>query len=39
MAKADGVFIYLGTYPSEVAAQGNYEVVMDLHTAGAGRQP
>jgi hypothetical protein len=35
MAKADGVFIYIGTYPSEVAARGDYDVVKDLHRAGA----
>jgi uncharacterized membrane protein len=35
MAKADGVFIYIGTYPSEVAARGDYDVVKDLHSAGA----
>ena len=34
MAKADGVFIYIGTYPSEVVAQDDYEVVKDLHAAG-----
>ncbi len=35
MAKADGVFIYIGTYPSEVVAQADYEVVKDLHAMGA----
>ena len=35
MAKADGVFVYIGTYPSEVAARGDYVVVKDLHSAGA----
>jgi len=35
MAKADGVFIYIGTYPSEVAARGDYDVVKDLHSVGA----
>ncbi len=35
MAKADGVFIYIGTYPSEVAARGDYAVVKDLHAVGA----
>ena len=35
MAKTDGVFIYIGTYPSEVAARGDYDVVKDLHSAGA----
>ena len=37
MAKADGVFIYIGTYPSEAAARGDYDVVKDLHTARRGR--
>ena len=32
MAKADGVFIYIGTYPSEVAARSDYDIVKDLHT-------
>jgi uncharacterized membrane protein len=35
MAKADGVFIFIGTYPSEAAARGDYEVVKDLHAVGA----
>jgi uncharacterized membrane protein len=35
MAKADGVIIYIGTYPSEVAARGDYDVVKDLHSVGA----
>ena len=35
MAKADGVFIYVGTYPSEVVARDDYQVVKDLHLAGA----
>ena len=35
MAKADGVFVYIGTYPSEAVAQGDYDVVKDLHAAGA----
>ena len=35
MAKADGVFIYIGTYPSEFVARDDYEVVKDLHLAGA----
>ena len=35
MAKADGVFIYIGTYPSESVAQGDYDVVKDLHALGA----
>ena len=35
MAKPDAVFIYIGTYPDEVAARDDYEVVKDLHAAGA----
>src|ERR1035441_1580765 len=35
MAKPDAVFIYIGTYPSEAAAQADYDIVKDLHAAGA----
>ena len=35
MAKDDAVFIYIGTYPSEAAARDDYDVVKDLHAAGA----
>jgi uncharacterized membrane protein len=35
MAKADGVFIFIGTYSSESAARSDYNVVKDLHLAGA----
>ncbi len=35
MAKADAAFIYVGTYGSEAAARADYEVVKDLHAAGA----
>jgi uncharacterized membrane protein len=35
MAKADGMFIFIGTYPSEVAARDDYDVIKDLHAAGA----
>ena len=35
MAKPDGVFIYIGTYPSEAAARDDYELVKGLHAAGA----
>jgi uncharacterized membrane protein len=35
MAKAGSVFLYLGTYPSEAAARADYDVVKDLHVAGA----
>ena len=35
MAKPEAVFIYIGTYPDEVAARNDYDVVKDLHAAGA----
>jgi uncharacterized membrane protein len=35
MAKMETVFIYIGTYPDEAQAQGDYQVVKDLHSAGA----
>ena len=35
MAKGDGVFIYIGTYPSEDLARADYQIVKDLHAAGA----
>ena len=35
MSKADGVFIYIGTYASEVDARTDYDVVKDLHSLGA----
>ena len=35
MAKPDGVFVYIGTYPSEAAARADCEVVKDLHALGA----
>ncbi len=35
MAKPDGVFIFIGTYPSEAAAYDDYAIVRDLHSAGA----
>lgn len=35
MAKADAVFIYIGTYPSEGAARADYGIVKELHAAGA----
>jgi uncharacterized membrane protein len=34
MARPDGVFIYIGTYPDEMAARGDYEIVKDLHASG-----
>jgi uncharacterized membrane protein len=35
MAKPDAVFIYIGTYPGEAPARADYDVVKDLHAAGA----
>jgi uncharacterized membrane protein len=35
MAKPEAVFIYVGTYPSKAAAEADYEIVKDLHMAGA----
>ena len=37
MSKADGVFIYIGTYASEVDARADYDVVKDLHAVGRRR--
>jgi uncharacterized membrane protein len=34
MSKTDGVFIFIGTYASEVDARADYEVVKELHAAG-----
>ena len=35
MAKPDGVFVYVATYPDEMSARDDYEIVKDLHAAGA----
>ncbi len=35
MAKSDAVFVYVGTYPSETQARDDYEIIKDLHSAGA----
>jgi uncharacterized membrane protein len=35
MSKPDGVFIYVGTYASEVDARADYDVVKALHLDGA----
>lgn len=35
MSKTDGVFIFIGTYASEVDARADYAVVKDLHAVGA----
>ena len=31
MAKEDGMFLYIGTYPSEADARADYDIVKDLH--------
>jgi uncharacterized membrane protein len=31
MAADDGMFLYIGTYPSEAAARDDYDLVKDLH--------
>jgi len=35
MAKSEAVFIYVGTYPSKAVAEADYNIVKDLHAAGA----
>jgi uncharacterized membrane protein len=35
MAKPESVFIYIGTYVDEAAARDDYQVIKDLHSAGA----
>lgn len=35
MAKPEAVFVYIGTYPDEAAAKNDYQVVKELHSAGA----
>jgi uncharacterized membrane protein len=35
MAKPESVFIYVGTYPGQAQARDDYQVVKDLHSAGA----
>jgi len=35
MAKQETMFIFIGTYPDEAAARDDYQVVKDLHSAGA----
>jgi uncharacterized membrane protein len=34
MAATDGTFIFVATYPDEVTAQDDYQVVKDLHARG-----
>jgi len=35
MAAPESVFIYIGTYPDEAQARADYQIVKDLHSAGA----
>jgi uncharacterized membrane protein len=35
MAKSDGTFAFIGTYPDEATARGDYDAIKDLHFAGA----
>jgi len=35
MAKTESIFIYIGTYPDKAGAQDDYQMVKDLHSAGA----
>jgi uncharacterized membrane protein len=35
MAKPESVFIYVGTYPGQAQARDDYQIVKDLHSAGA----
>ena len=35
MSRADGVFIYIGTYGDEAAAQADYDIVKALHMVDA----
>jgi uncharacterized membrane protein len=35
MAKPEAVFVYVGTYPDEAQARDDYQVIKDLHSAGA----
>lgn len=34
MADNDGIFLYIGTYPSESAARADYDIVKELHSSG-----
>ena len=35
MTSSPTTFVYIGTYPDEATAQADYDVVKDLHSAGA----
>jgi uncharacterized membrane protein len=34
VAKTDGTFVYIATYPDELAARADYEAVKELHAGG-----
>ncbi|MFT2815439.1 DUF1269 domain-containing protein [Leifsonia sp. A12D58] len=34
MADDDGMFLYIGTYPSESAARADYDIVKEMHSSG-----
>jgi uncharacterized membrane protein len=34
LAKPEQAFIFVGTYPDEALARGDYEIVKDMHSAG-----
>src|SRR5215510_9741473 len=34
MAKADATFIYVATYPNEMAARADYQAIKELHAGG-----
>ena len=35
MPKTESVFVYIGTYPDEETARSDYQIVKELHSAGA----
>jgi uncharacterized membrane protein len=35
MAKPEAIFIYVGTYPGEAQARDDYQMIKNLHSAGA----
>ena len=34
MARTDGTFVYVATYPDETAARADYQAVKELHATG-----
>lgn len=34
MAKSDGTFVFVATYPDELAARSDYQAIKDLHASG-----